>query len=152
MLVLIVVPLLAVSGCTSTIHDMLKLEVTQDHNTFSIRLENSGSAPINIWEPKNSWGWSTFYFEVESERERLFIRRKTRDWTKNAPEVLTIPPKEDLTVMMDFLDGWWEREALPRSEGKLRVILEIGFSPEGDSLNVSKGKWISSWIELAPIQ
>lgn len=103
------------------------------NNHFHVVLENKSKIPQKIWKDSNSWGYSILYFEVTDETGiKQIIRKRPRDWRKNAPGFWLLNPGEQLVYNVSLTNGEWDFEFQAKSEArrfKMRAVIEI---PEDD--------------------
>ena len=132
------------------------LELTIYPTYLGIKFFNSSSQDIRLWESENSWGWDSISFQLKcvSGENIPVIRRKSRDWTENAPDFFVLPPEESHEMRLNINDGWWEVSE-NFLEWKDRQILvraryEVGPTPEADKYNVSIGTILSDWVVSKP--
>ena len=111
---------------------------------------NASDAPINIWEPYNSWGWEMLSFDTQDPTTgQIFeLERIPTAWTANRPTYHTIKPGDPYRIQCDLGDGTWRAKtgAIHLWKKQLvRVHLRIQESTETGQFRVLVGDAASGW-------
>ena len=110
---------------------------------FYVVLTNVSKEPQPVWEDWNSWGYQTVSFEfTRAGGEKVVVRRRQGDFTKNAPSTFLVQPGEHQVYAIK-LDQWWETHpVLPKVDEMpvtLKAIYEVGPTPEATQYKVWVG-------------
>jgi hypothetical protein len=130
----------------------LKLTIHADH--LSVTVFNELSHERRLWDLENSWGWDSFSFELSTETGGQWqIRRRPREWTKNGPTFMVLPPGGSRNLRFNLNDGWWEAgevSGLKDQTIRVRPRLEIGPTPEAEQYGVFVGAVLGEWVVSTP--
>ena len=134
----------------------VKLELTIHPDHPVVKVLNTSSEELRLWELDNSWGWFAFSIEIigEVHQESRIIRRGLREWTKNGPVYFTLVPGESRTISLRLKDGWWD---LPEDIAKLKdeplsvlARYEVASTPEARQYDVFVGSVVSNRVISEP--
>lgn len=132
----------------------IKLKIYPDH--LGAIIMNKSSQEIRLWDLENSWGWYTLSLCLrgESEEQVYIVKRKPRDWTKNAPYFFVLFPGENREIQIDIKDGWWdvckELSYLKDKSIFVRARYDVVPSPEAEEYCVFTGTVLSNWAVSTP--
>lgn len=125
-------------------------------NHLGIKFINPSSQAMRLWELENSWGWYSISLQVieETAKNLLTVKRKTREWTENAPEFFVLQPGESREMRMEMQDGWWDMSGelhdLHDRPVIIRAVYTVDKTPESDSFGVFTGVVYSDWVHSVP--
>lgn len=123
-----------------------------DH--FYVLLTNTSREPESAFEPWNSWGYYSVYFEMETETGKVIkITKAPTGFTKNTPATFLIPPGEQMVFPIKLNDDWNAVPALPIADEKpiivsMKAIYELGPTPESSAQRVWIGRVESKTYHL----
>ena len=141
---------------SSNVEDAMRLVLTIHANELSVKISNSSSDEIRLWELENSWGWDSIslHLKKESDAHIYVIKRAVRDWTKNGPYFFTLSSGETREIFLNIKDEWWEWSqdisALRDQPILVRAQLSVISSSEAEKHGVFLGDVVSDWILAAP--
>jgi hypothetical protein len=146
----------AMSNISNALSDKLRLELRLHSDHLSVNVLNTSAQELRIWELENSWGWDSFSFHlrVESDKEIRILKRKFREWTRNAPTYFVLSPGESRQMRLDMNDGWWEMDQdLSKLKDELiwvRATYSVDLSPEAEKYGVFVSTTLSDWVISRP--
>jgi hypothetical protein len=134
----------------------LLLELLIYSNFLGLRFTNSSAQEIRLWESENSWGWFSIFLQLkdQSNKDGAVIKRKSREWTENAPDFFALAPGQSHELRLDINDGWWE-VSKDISQWKDAPVLvqakyEVARTAEADKHTVFVGSAASDWVQSRP--
>ena len=114
-----------------------------NEQTLTVRIQNSESSPIRLWQRDNSWGWSNWSVSLFlADRVIIYARTPAGRFTRNFPEYDEIEPGKSKTIRFDLKDGKWITAEMPvPNAGKERcgVVYYNRLSPEAARFGVWTG-------------
>jgi len=132
----------------------LNLKLTVYVDRLSVTILNSSSQEVKLWDLHTSFGWPALSVQIRAEAKKpVQISRRWRDWTKNGPVYFILLPKEEVDVVLDLHDSWWDARVLPEWKDRpvsVRARLQIKPTPESERFGVFTGIVCSDWISSAP--
>ncbi|MBE9072208.1 hypothetical protein [Microcystis sp. LEGE 08355] len=146
-------------GLTSNSKELgneMHLELTLHSNSLEVKILNTSSKEVRLWELENSWGWYSIslLLREDSDKQTQVIKRTSRDWTKNGPYFFVLSPGEARKIPLNTKDGWWDwNHGVSELKNKLisiRARLEIDPSPEAKKYSVFVGSVLSDWVVSLP--
>ncbi|WBA44241.1 hypothetical protein [Hymenobacter canadensis] len=113
-------------------------------NHFHVLLTNTSTAPINLFEEWNSFGYYGLSFEITYPDGRIVrVGKAIRGWDKNFPSTITIEPGGYYVFNVTFKPDQWENSPLlkrPTTRGipcRMRAIYSI----EADQYSRGEHAW-----------
>src|SRR5260221_2722107 len=91
----------------------MQIELVLNIERVEVIFTNTSSTELHLWEPSNSWGWSSISFEIKSgpnSKASTIMHLWNAEFTKNAPSTLTLAAGEKRGFIFDLNDGWWMRD------------------------------------------
>lgn len=85
--------------------DSGKLDFSTDSNLVHLVIYNGSDSAISFYESTNSWGYSNFSFEIETEDSTYIITRTDRLWWRNFPSTQEILPNQTLKLTFNLIDS-----------------------------------------------
>jgi len=115
---------------------------------FTVVVTNVGKDTIRLWRESCSWGYSNLSFEAQDEDgTQVMVAKKQREWEKNYPDWMVIPPGDHLVFEVTFDPATWGHAPLPKPGQQrtvsLRAVYESADSKEAKANKVWSGKVVS---------
>jgi len=138
------------------LENVIRMTLSIESRRLIVSGLNVSLQEVRLWQLENSWGWNTLSLEVKSQRtnETLLIQRRAREWTRNGPWFLRVPPAAEWQWGLDLNDGWWR---IPPQVAQVRedpleveVILRIPRTPEAEQLGVVIGLSATPMVIATP--
>lgn len=133
----------------------LALFIQDDY--LSVKITNTDSQFINLWEEWNYWGWGMISFilkDIQTNNEYFISRKIEREWTENFPSYINIEPGESINLKFDIKDNYWLKnegfESLKGKKFKIKAILQVKETPEAKKYQIYTGRIESDWIISYP--
>lgn len=107
---------------------------------FAVVVTNIGKKPVRLWREWCSWGYFNLYFEATDEKgARVVVRKNPREWTKNFPDWMIIPPGDHMVVDVTFDATTWGSAPLPEPGQNRTVSLRAVYeSTDGEDAKENK--------------
>jgi len=116
-----------------------------DYTThFHVLLTNTSTAPINLFEEWNSFGYYGLSFDIKYPDGRtVHLVKKPRGWDKNFPSTVTIEPGGFYVFNVTFEPGIWENSILNEKAGEhgTRCRMQAIYSIESDKYAREERVW-----------
>ena len=115
---------------------------------FTVVLTNVGKNPIRLWREWCSWGYFNLSFEAQDQDgTKVTVTKKQREWDKNYPDWMIIPPGDHMVFEVTFDAVTWRTPPTPEP-GKqrvvsLRAVYESADTKEARAHEVWSGKVVS---------
>jgi hypothetical protein len=107
----------------------------------AVLLTNMDGEDIRIWQTGNQWGDAALSFEILRGASVRRIFPSPRDYTRNAPSSVVVPPGHGHVLNFDLDDGNWDAgapiETLTAPPAQLVAVYDIPPSPEA----IDQGVW-----------
>ena len=121
-----------------------------------VRVSNTSSNDIRLWQLKNRWGWFSFEVLIVSDDigQALTIHRKLREWTKDGPSYDVLERGLYRETFLNLRDAWWEvPPGLKELEDKplsVQVRYSVHPTPESTEYGVFTGTVVSDPVRSLP--
>ena len=115
---------------------------------FSVVLTNVGKNRIRLWREWCSWGYFNLSFEAQDENgTQVMVTKKPREWEKNYPDLMVIPPGDHMVFEVTFDPAIWQNSPRPEPGQQrivsLRAVYQSADSKESKAKKVWSGKVVS---------
>lgn len=109
---------------------------------FHVVVTNVSDRPLRLWRDWCSWGYFALSFVATGEDgRRVTIRKKDREWSKNFPDSILVPPGEHLVLEVSFDDSIWQDTPLPEPSRSRAVKLQAVYEIQPDEETAKRGVW-----------
>lgn len=114
-------------------------------DSFYVVLTNISKTSQAVFEDRNSWGYQSVSFDLQTQDGRKFIvTKKTHEFTRNVPSTFTIQPGEHMVYPITLNDEWTSSSGLPMADETpipitLRAIYEVNSTLEASREKVWTG-------------
>jgi hypothetical protein len=117
---------------------------------LDVKLLNTSNSDVRLWDLENSWGWNSFtvFLKDKATGKIYVIKRKDREWTRNAPSWFSIRAGQIYETRLNLFDGWWNLPTgfdIERKPCLARVEISIDASQEAEKNQILVGTATSDW-------
>jgi len=115
-------------------------------------VENESGADLRIWRQGNSWGDAAMSFNVAADGGNTRVTKVAKDYTRNVPASISVPPGGHHGLPFDLGDGSWQPASslslLGQTDASLEAVYDSGDSPELHEQGVWQGELRSGFYPL----
>lgn len=107
---------------------------------FSVVLTNVGKNPVRLWREWCSWGYFNLSFEAtDQDGARVTVTKNPREWNKNYPDWMIIPPGDHMVIDVTFDAITWRNAPTPEPGQQRTVSLRAVYeSADGEDAKTNK--------------
>lgn len=92
----------------------MKLELVFKKNLLSHIIHNESDNEIKFWDNNNSWGWGNTQIILKINEEEITFNQKPKNFTRNGPSFIIIPPHTSYEFDLDLSKNNWESNLIPK--------------------------------------
>lgn len=131
----------------------MKLELVFKKNILSHILHNESGMEIKFWDNNNSWGWGNTQIIIKINKEKTTFNQKPKNFTRNGPSYIVIPPHTSYEDELDLNENEWESKLIPKYSENVEIEIfskiTIKETKESNEIGAFTGQLKSNKLKLS---